>query len=115
MNKILVIDDNKALNFIIKSIFKKNNFAVDFAYNGLDGLKLLRENDYDALITDMNLPDISGMEILRSIQELPLVKVLVAAYVDESKLKELKKLNAMIIEKPFSNDDLLETVQSRLG
>ncbi|MFO7895867.1 MAG: response regulator [Candidatus Cloacimonadales bacterium] len=114
MKKIIVIEDNKSLNFIITAIFKRSNFLVDSVYQGKSALALLEKNSYDALITDMNLPDISGLEILERIKELPIIKVLVAAYCDEDNLRELKMYGATFIEKPFRNSFLLETVLKKL-
>ena len=114
MRKVIVIEDNKSLNFIITAIFQRSNFLVDSVYKGKDAMELLQKNSYDALITDMNLPDISGIEILQRIKEKRLVKVLVAAYCDAENLRELEMYDATFIEKPFRNDFLLGTIQEKL-
>lgn len=111
MKTILVIDDNKALNFIISTIFTRENYGVESVYLGLEGLELLEQKEFDVLITDMNLPDISGVEILAKVKDRPMLKLLVAAYCDDDVLKEIKSYDTIFIEKPFKNSELLQTVQ----
>lgn len=115
MKKLLVIDDNTSLNYIITSIFKRENFDVDCAYSGKEGLALLMQNEYDALITDLNLPDISGIDILTEIQEKKIAKVMVAAYCDSSILEKLEIFQTKFIEKPFQNSELVKTIKESIG
>lgn len=115
MKKILVVDDNKALNFIMTSIFKRNNYKVDSALTGNEGIEFLNNNDYDVLVTDLNLPDLIGLELISIIKDKPIIKILVAAYLEENIIKKIKELDVILIEKPFNNQELLNTIESRLG
>ncbi len=115
MKRLLIIDDNSALNFIITSIFKREKFAVDSVHKGKAGLELLMKNNYDVLITDMNLPDISGLDILNMIQDKKIVKIMIAAYCDSDLLTKLKSYNAKFVEKPFQNSELIRIVKENLN
>jgi DNA-binding response OmpR family regulator len=114
MKRILVVDDNKALNFIMTSIFRRDNYKVDSAFTGSEGIEFLENNDYDVLVTDMNLPDIIGLELILKIKDKPIVKILVAAYLEKQMIDRVRNLDAVFIEKPFNNQELLSAVGSRL-
>ena len=66
--RILLIEDEKATAHSIELALKFNNFAVDTASVGEDGVQLGKSNEYDIILLDLNLPDMSGFEVLRSLR-----------------------------------------------
>ncbi len=66
--KILIIEDDKEIVELLKESLKRELFVVDYAYNGKDGLFLYRTNHYDLLIVDYNLPEKTGIEIIKEIK-----------------------------------------------
>lgn len=69
--KILIIEDDLSIQNLIYYFLKKEHFIVDKTENGLDGLKLLKENHYDAIILDLMIPGIDGINFTKIIKTLP--------------------------------------------
>jgi len=67
--KILVIEDEKLIADILKKGLEYHKFSVDVAYNGKDGYSLTQQFEYDVIILDLMLPDISGEEICKKIRQ----------------------------------------------
>ena len=66
---VLIIEDDKGFNNILADFAQAKSFKVHQAFSGNEGLRLAREFNPDALMLDINLPDISGWEVLRQIRE----------------------------------------------
>ena len=68
--RILVIEDNPTNRLLIKSQINSLGYPVDIASTGYEGLKLWKNNSYSAVLTDINLPDISGIELAKKIKDV---------------------------------------------
>jgi len=66
--KVLVVDDDPSIVSLIEVILKKDSYEVIAAYNGVQAIEALDENDIDAAILDMMLPDINGLSLLKEIR-----------------------------------------------
>ena len=76
--RLLVVEDEIDLAFLIKKGLQKEGYAIDIANDGEEALFLYQINDYDLIVLDLNLPLISGLEILRRIRKTDFVtKVLI--------------------------------------
>ncbi len=69
MSKILLVEDNKDLLNIYKEELKFANLDFDISENGEDAIKKNQETEYDLIMLDMMLPDISGIDVLKKIRE----------------------------------------------
>jgi two-component system phosphate regulon response regulator PhoB len=69
--RILVIEDEPALLRVLSLVFKNGGFEVCIAATGDDGLRLAEEQNYDLILSDIDLPDISGFEICRRVKQNP--------------------------------------------
>jgi signal transduction histidine kinase len=67
--KILVIDDDESLANILLRILVRQGHEVKLASNGILGLELFKHNNFDIVLTDLNMPEMSGFEVVRSIRE----------------------------------------------
>lgn len=67
--KILFIDDEPDILYLVGKILEKESFIVDVAESGYDGLKKLEKNDYDLILLDIMLPDIDGWELCKILKE----------------------------------------------
>jgi len=67
--KILVIEDEKLIADILKKGLEYHKFSVDVSYSGNDGYLLTQQFEYDVVILDLMLPDISGEEVCRKIRQ----------------------------------------------
>lgn len=65
MARILLVDDDRHLCYVILDLLKINRHEVEVVNDGFDAIELLRENSYDLIVLDWNLPKISGVEICK--------------------------------------------------
>ena len=116
--KALVIDDEQIVLDSVSRILTDENYDVDVSLSGREGLNKAIEKEYDIVLTDIRMPDIGGMRVLRDIKRakpsLPVVMITGYASV-QSAVQAMKLGAADYLEKPFNPDQLLETVASALG
>ena len=65
MSQILIIDDERSIRELLEIFFKKQGFVVQTAASGEDGLKRIRSQEFDLIISDIRMPDMSGIDVLR--------------------------------------------------
>lgn len=71
--KILIIDDNQADRDQVKSLLSETGYEITECDNGIDGLEMLRKELPDLIILDYEMPELSGLEFLRKVQELGVI------------------------------------------
>lgn len=119
MNKarILVIDDEAIVRTSCRRILEPEGYAVQTAKSGSDGLQALLTDVFDLILTDLKMPDMDGVEVLRKIKEtLPDTEVIImTGHGTVSTAVKAMKMGAHdYIEKPFSPDDLLKLTSKAL-
>jgi FixJ family two-component response regulator len=110
--KALVIDDEKIVLDSVKKILEEN-FDVEATLSGRQGLEWAVRKDYDVVLTDIRMPDIGGMLVLRDIKRAkPTMPVMIiTGYASVNSAVQAMKLGAAdYIEKPFTPDDLIKAV-----
>jgi two-component system response regulator FlrC len=111
--KVLVVDDDTSMRFAIKESLEICGFLVSAADNGEDALVMYKKDRFDLVITDMRMPGMTGMEVLKAIKELSARTpvILITAYGTVSTAVEAMKAGAAeFIMKPFSLEDLESAV-----
>jgi DNA-binding NtrC family response regulator len=115
--KALVIDDEQVVLDSVTKILTDENYEVDVSLSGRKGLEWAIQRDYNIVLTDIRMPDIGGMRVLRDIKRakpsLPVVMITGYASI-ESSVQAMKLGAADYIEKPFTPDQLLKAVASAL-
>ncbi|MBI5556697.1 MAG: response regulator [Deltaproteobacteria bacterium] len=120
MAKILVIDDEEQIRALLKRIFESLDHFVFVAENGAVGLKMLAQEPFDLVITDIFMPEKEGMETIIEIKrDYPLVKI-VAMSGGGSKgcdyLPMAKPLGADVcLNKPFTKEVIVSIVSGLLS
>lgn len=117
MKKILVVDDEESVRFILKQMLETGGYSVDVANNGQEALEALKSSRFDMLITDINMPVMNGVELLnKTREEFPGMPVIfITAYGKDKIILEAMKVGlADFIEKPFRMDYVLKTVQEHM-
>ena len=108
--RILVTEDDIALADNLKTLLEQQNFSVDVAYDGEEGLFQIQENPYDMAIIDIGLPKINGMELIRKARQdgiaIP-VLILTARDKWQEKVEGLDAGADDYLTKPFHNEELL--------
>ena len=114
MKKILVVEDEKDIQNIIKAFLENAEYKVETADDGLDAINLIQKNNYDLILLDIMLPKIDGFtvcEMIRKNSNVPII-ILTALTDEESQLKGFDKLADDYITKPFSMPVLLKHIEA---
>lgn len=115
--KILVIDDEKNIRDIFSLLLEEKGYLVETAETGEGGLSKARKLSPDIILLDMNLPDLSGIEVLTRIKKfLPRAEVIIiTAFGTVKSAVEATKLGAYdYLEKPVDNEELLLLISRAL-
>lgn len=107
--RILVVDDDKLMREFLDETLHRSNYSVDLASTGDEAFKKIQSKEYDVILSDIRMPKMSGMELLKAVKEnSPQSKVmLMTAYGTIENAVEAMKLGAFdYITKPFSADDI---------
>ncbi len=113
--RVLIIEDNHSTAMTISLALKKQNFIVDIAELGSDGLEISGLYDYDLLILDLMLPDTHGIDVLKKLRRLknhtPIL-ILSGLNTPEEKIKGLISGADDYLTKPFNIDELTARVNA---
>ena len=112
--KILIVEDEKALLEGVANLLKEEDYYVDTALNGFDGLQLAKQNIYDVIILDIMLPELDGFAVVRSLREHAIktpVLLLTAKDSVEDRVKGLDLGADDYLIKPFATPELLARIR----
>lgn len=117
MEKILIIDDEKSILDLLSVVFTKEGYSVETCVSPSRALELMSREDYDIILTDIQMPQISGMDILKEVKkktpDIPVI--MVTAYGTIKQAVEALKAGAMdYVVKPFDVDELKIIVEQGL-
>ena len=107
MFKILIVDDENLIRYSLTMTFKGMDISVRTAENGREALQAIKEDRFDICFLDLHLPDIGGVEVLRSLNSVtPDTKVIVMSgdIMSKETQLEVRKHAVMFLEKPFDLD-----------
>jgi two-component system, NtrC family, response regulator PilR len=117
MANLLIVDDELSMRQFLTHLFQRDNHAVRVAENGRKAMDMLRQQPADVIISDVKMPDMGGIELLRAARELnPNVEVIMmTAFANEATAHEAFLLGAFdFVHKPFDNELLKEKVSRAL-
>jgi CheY-like chemotaxis protein/CHASE3 domain sensor protein len=114
--QILLVEDHKMQSQALKDLMQSQGITVDQAFDGESAFRMLYENEYQCVILDLNLPDISGLDLLDKIKAvdrfaaLPVV-INTAMELDKTSVNRLMHYaNAMVVKTSKSSDRLIDEV-----
>jgi DNA-binding response OmpR family regulator len=116
--RILVVDDDSDLRLLYTEALVRPGYHVDAAEDGAAALQALRVNNYNLLITEHNLPTLTGVELVRTLRaaRMALPVIMAAARLPIHELTRNPSLQPVaVLPKPFYISQLLETVKAALG
>ncbi len=117
MPKILVIDDEKAIRNTLKDVLEYENYTVDLAEDGPTGIELFRQNNYDAVLCDIKMAKMDGIEVLLQLTEessdTPVIMISGHGNIDTA-VDAIKKGAFDFLEKPLDLNRLLITIRNAL-
>ena len=117
MARILIVDDEQSIRRVLRDILELEKYQVDEAVDGLDCLVKLKQSEYDAIILDIKMPKMDGMEALDKIQQLaadtPIVMISGHATIDTA-VEAVKRGAYDFISKPPDLNRLLITLRNAI-
>jgi DNA-binding NtrC family response regulator len=117
MSNILIVDDEQSYRQLLSLVFESDGHSVRTAMNGRQALEALQTEPADVVISDVKMPDIDGIEMLRAVRETQpdLGVVLMTAFASVETAREAFKLGADdFIQKPFDVEELKLIVKKTL-
>ncbi len=115
--KILVVDDEKSMREILEMFLKNEGYHTSAATNGASAIETIKNDIYDLIISDMKMPKMGGLELLKNVKESSpdTVFVVMTAFGTTESAVEAMKLGAYdYIQKPFQMDDIRLVVKNAL-
>lgn len=116
-SKILIVDDEKLMRVSLEDKLVKEGYAVTCLSNATEGLKVLQSTNFDAVITDVRLPKMDGIEFLKEIKKLSpdTVVIIMTAYGSiENAVLAMKEGAYDYVTKPFSLEELMIKLKKAL-
>ena len=119
MKKILVVEDNELNMKLFFDILQYQKYDVAKAYDGLEAYNLIKENDFDLIILDIQLPKMNGFEIIDKLKKenvtLPKIIVVSACAMDSDKQKAKQYGILDYITKPIDIVKFVSVVKEKLS
>lgn len=114
LNKVLVIDDDDEILDVLKDILEDQNYTVVTAGDGNEGLKVFLSERPRLVITDLIMPSLDGIGLIKKIKEIDQIPVLcVSSGASKTMLEEADSLSVnFIFPKPFELDFFIKTVRA---
>jgi len=118
LKKILVVEDDITSGILIKRILLKAGYSVVVVHKGVDALRHLEFEEYNAVLTDWMMPNMDGIELIRnirsSIRPIPLIIMITALVSDEARYYALESGADDYIAKPFDSEEVLACLEQNL-
>ena len=115
--RILVIEDNRRLNVVLKMSFMDAGYAVDTAFDGLEGEEYAESTPYDAIVLDVMLPEKDGFQVCRALRQRRMnapILMLTARDAVEDRVRGLDSGADDYLVKPFALSELLARLRALL-
>lgn len=119
--RILVVDDSITVREVQRKLLENNGYEVEVAVNGMDGWNAVRSGQYDLVITDVDMPRMTGIELvshMKNHSNLKSLPVIIVSYKDreEDRIRGLEVgADYYLIKSNFQDDNLLKAVIDLIG
>jgi len=114
---ILVVDDELSMRELLEVMLTKEGYEISCAENGSKAISMIEKTDYDLLLCDIRLGDISGIEVIKALknQNQNTVIIMISAYATTEAAVEAMNQGAYdFVPKPFDNEELKQTIKKAL-
>jgi len=112
---ILVVEDEKRISDFIKKGLEMENYTVERAFDGEEALKLAMANQYDAMIMDVMIPKINGIEVTKKIRQMDVgtpIIMLTARDADRDQVEGFEAGADHYVIKPFLFSELIARIEA---
>ena len=119
--RVLVVDDSAIVREAERQLLLGRGYDVDLAVDGQDGLNALKQGDYDLVVSDIDMPRMTGLEFVRAIRLEPRIQslpVVIVSYKDrdDDRLRGLQAgANAYLTKSSFHDGKFLDTIEDLIG
>lgn len=116
-SRILIVDDIQAVASMLADFLSRRGYKTDIALNGREAIEKLRRSDFDAILSDINMPDYTGLEVLKIAKEITpdTVFILITGYASlETALDGYRSGAYDYIQKPLNLEHVLMTLEEGL-
>jgi two-component system chemotaxis response regulator CheY len=116
MKKIMTVDDSATVRLALSSTLGDAGYEVHEASDGHDALEKLNNRQVDMLVTDLNMPNMDGIDLIREVRKIPgnrFMPIIMLTSEDQPELKRAGKEAGASgwVTKPFSHESLLTVVK----
>jgi two-component system response regulator PilR (NtrC family) len=115
--RLLIVDDERSMRELLDYMLSREGYTIAVAENGRRAVEMIQANDYDLVLTDIKLGDLTGLDVLRaSKQKNPgTVVIMISAFATTETAVEAMNEGAFdYVPKPFDNDELKQTIANAL-
>jgi DNA-binding NtrC family response regulator len=115
--RIIIIDDDKSIRQVLKTILEEEGYAVDTADTGKQAILKTNEKAYNLALIDMRLPDIEGIDLILKIKDTTprMRKIIVTGYPTiQNAMEAVNRQADAFILKPFDVERVLQTIREQL-
>jgi CheY-like chemotaxis protein len=112
--RILIVEDEDLIRWSLGRFLELAGYTVDIVSNGREALELLEERSYHVIVTDLNMPEIGGSEMLQKMRDMEMLPpvIIISSIFSENVLQEEPFSNAFrCINKPFKMEEVLSVVK----
>jgi two-component system, NtrC family, response regulator PilR len=116
-SRILVVDDERSMRELLAIVLRREGYEVELADNGREAIARLERQPYDLLISDIKMPDLGGVEVLRAAKNVDpdIIGIMVTAFASTESAVEALRMGAYdYLSKPFDVDELKLVVRNAL-
>lgn len=120
MSQVLIVDDSHSIRELLTGVLQRAGYQVMSACDGKVGLEKAQSGSYDLVITDINMPEMNGLELLQQLRKLPAyafkpILILSTEFSREMKTKGREAGATGWLVKPFDPERLIEVISHVLG
>jgi DNA-binding NtrC family response regulator len=114
---VLVVDDEPIVGKRLGPALQKRGYEVEHCQDGKEALERIRERYFDIVVTDVRMPEVDGLEVLRAVEETkaPTQVIIITGYATMEMAREAQSKGAFdVIAKPFRPQELLAVIARAL-
>ena len=118
LSNVLIIDDDEGTRNLFSTVLSDAGYLVEAVGKGKDAIKLCKEGPFDIALIDIELPDIKGIELLKTLRELQpkMVNIIVTGHPSiENAVKSVNEKADGYLLKPVKIPEMLEMIKKVLG
>lgn len=112
--KFLILDDEETITQLISQFLSELHALCDIAYDGKQGFEKNMQTRYDFIITDINMPNMNGIEFIKAIRQIdPVIPILIVSGIPQHEIiKEAVESGANgFLKKPFEYQEMIDVIQ----